>query len=216
MDVEFARRQMIEQQVRAWRVLDDRVLGVMAQVRRELFVPPEMRELAFADTSIPLGHGQSMFAPKVEGRVLQALELDPGDEVLEVGTGSGYFAACLARLAGPVRSVEIFPDLSGRARENLRASGVGGVTVETLDAMTLTDTNRYDVIAVTGSLPVYDERFQRMLKVGGRLFVAVGSVPVMDAQLVRRVSADQWVRESLFETVIEPLINAPEPPRFFF
>ena len=216
MDVEFARRQMIEQQVRAWRVLDDRVLGVMAQVRRELFVPPEMRELAFADTCIPLGHGQSMFAPKVEGRVLQALELDAGDEVLEVGTGSGYFAACLARLAGPVRSVEIFPDLADRARENLRASGVGGVTVETLDAMTLTDSNRYDAIAVTGSLPVYDERFQRMLKVGGRLFVVVGRAPVMDAQLVLRVSANQWVRESLFETVIEPLINAPEPPRFLF
>ncbi|HJS21708.1 MAG TPA: protein-L-isoaspartate O-methyltransferase [Steroidobacteraceae bacterium] len=216
MDVEFARRQMIEQQVRAWRVLDDRVLGVMAQVRRELFVPPEMRELAFADTRIPLGHGQSMFAPKVEGRVLQALELDASDEVLEIGTGSGYLAACLARLAGHVRSVEVFPDLGARARENLRASGVGGVMIETLDAMTLTDTNRYDAIAVTGSLPLYDERFPRMLKVGGRLFVAVGMAPVMDALLVRRVSADQWVRESLFETVIEPLLNAPEPPRFLF
>jgi protein-L-isoaspartate(D-aspartate) O-methyltransferase len=216
MDVEFARKQMIEQQVRAWRVLDDRVLGVMTEVRRELFVPPEMRDLAFADTSIPLAHCQSMFAPKIEGRVLQALELDDGDEVLEVGTGSGYLAACLARLAGPVRSVEIFPDLSARARENLRASGVGRVTVETLDAMTLTDTNRYDAIAVTGSLPAYYEGFQRMLKVGGRLFVVVGRAPVMDAQLVRRVSADQWVRESLFETVIMPLINAPEPPRFRF
>jgi protein-L-isoaspartate(D-aspartate) O-methyltransferase len=216
MDIEFARKQMIEQQVRAWRVLDDRVLGVMTQVRREFFVPPEMRELAFADTAIPLGHGQSMFAPKVEGRVLQALELDEGDEVLEVGTGSGYLAACLARLAGHVRSVEIFPDFSTRARENLRASGVSGVALDTLDAMTLTDTNRYDAIAVTGALPVYDDNFQRMLKVGGRLFVAVGSAPVMDAQLVRRVSADQWVRESLFETVIEPLLNAPEPPRFLF
>ncbi len=216
MDVEFARRQMIEQQVRAWRVLDDRVLGVMAQVRRELFVPSELRELAFADTSIPLGHGQSMFAPKVEGRVLQALELNEGQEVLEVGTGSGYLAACLARLAGHVRSVEIFPELSAHALENLRASGVSGVAVETLDAMTLTDTNRYDAIAVTGSLPLYDEGFQRMLKVGGRLFVVVGETPVMEALLVRRVSADQWVHESLFETVLESLLNAPEPPRFLF
>lgn len=216
MDVEFARRQMIDQQVRAWQVLDDRVLGVMAQVRRELFVPPDLRELAFADTSIPLGHGQSMFAPKVEGRVLQALELDAGDEVLEIGTGSGFLAACLARLAARVRSLEIFPDLSARAIENLRASGVGGVTVETLDAMTLGDKRHYDAIAITASLPVYHEVFQRMLKVGGRLFVVVGKAPVMEAMQVRRVSADQWVRESLFETVLEPLINAPQPPRFLF
>jgi protein-L-isoaspartate(D-aspartate) O-methyltransferase len=216
MDVEFARRQMIEQQVRAWRVLDDRVLGAMAQVRRELFVPPEMRDLAFADTAIPIGHGQSMFAPKIEGRVLQALELAPGDEVLEVGTGSGYLAACLARLTSRVRSVEIFADLAQRALENLRASGVGGVSVDTLDAMTLEDTNRYDAIAVTASLPIYDDCFQQMLKVGGRLFVVVGQAPVMDAMLVRRAAADQWVRESLFETVLEPLINAPEPSRFLF
>ncbi len=216
MDVELARRQMIEQQVRTWQVLDDRVLGAMAQVRRELFVPPDLRELAFADTNIPLGHGQSMFAPKVEGRLLQALELADGDAVLEVGTGSGYLAACLARLARHVRSLEIFPDLSEGARENLRASGVTGVSVETMDAMPLAEKSRYDAIAVTGSLPVYYDGFQHALKVGGRLFVIVGDAPVMDAQLVRRVSVDQWVRESLFETVVEPLINAPQPPRFLF
>lgn len=207
---------MIEQQVRAWEVLDDRVLGAMAQVRRELFVPPDYRELAFADTSIPLQHGQSMLPPKVEGRILQALELRHDHEVLEVGTGSGFMAACLARLAGRVRSLEIFADLSARALDNLRASGVGGVTVETGDAMTLTEQGRYDAIALTGSLPVYDERFQHALKLGGRLFVVVGDAPVMEALLVRRVSADQWVRESLFETVIEPLLNAPQPARFLF
>jgi len=216
MNVELARRQMIEQQVRAWSVLDDRVLGAMAQVRRELFVPPGYRELAFADTDIPLGNGQSMLAPKVEGRILQALELNVEDEVLEVGTGSGFLSACLARLAGRVRSVEIFPDLSANAVENLRASGISGVGVETLDALTIAEENRYDAIAVTGSMPVYDERFQRALKVGGRLFVVLGDAPVMDALLVRRLSRDQWVRESLFETMLEPLVNAPQSPRFLF
>jgi len=216
MNVELARRQMIEQQVRAWSVLDERVLGAMAQVRRELFVPDGFRELAFADTNIPLGHGQSMLAPKVEGRVLQSLELGATDQVLEVGTGSGFLSACLARLAHHVRSLEIFPDLSARAVENLRASGISGVSVETLDAMTMAEENRYDAIAVTGSLPAYDERFQRTLKVGGRLFIVVGDAPVMDALLVRRLSRDQWVRESLFETILEPLVNAPQPSRFLF
>ena len=216
MNVELARRQMIEQQVRAWSVLDERVLGAMAQVRRELFVPDGFRELAFADTNIPLGHGQSMLAPKVEGRVLQSLELGATDQVLEVGTGSGFLSACLARLAHHVRSLEIFPDLSARAVENLRASGISGVSVETLDATTMAEENRYDAIAVTGSLPAYDERFQRTLKVGGRLFIVVGDAPVMDALLVRRLSRDQWVRESLFETILEPLVNAPQPSRFLF
>jgi protein-L-isoaspartate(D-aspartate) O-methyltransferase len=216
MNVEIARRQMIEQQVRAWEVLDQRVLGVLAQVRRELFVPEPFRELAFADTQIPIGHGQLMLAPKVEGRFLQALELDPADDVLEIGTGSGFFAACLARLGGTVRSVEIFADLCEFARENLRASGVSGVQIETQDAMTLDDARRYDAIAVTGSLPIYDRRFERALQIGGRLAVVVGESPVMEARLIRRASETQWVQESLFETVIEPLLNAPQPPRFLF
>lgn len=216
MNVELARRQMIEQQVRAWSVLDDRVLGAMAQVRRELFVPAGFRELAFADTNIPLGFGQSMLAPKVEGRILQALELTDADDVLEVGTGSGFLAACIGRLAGHVRTLEIFPDLSAHAIENLRAAGISGVGVEALDAMTLTEQARYDAIAVTGSMPVCDERFQQALKIGGRLFVVLGDPPVMEAQLVRRLADDQWVRESLFETSLEPLVNAPQPPRFLF
>jgi protein-L-isoaspartate(D-aspartate) O-methyltransferase len=216
MNVEIARRQMIEQQVRAWEVLDERVLGVLAQVRRELFVPEAFRELAFADTQIPIGHGQFMLAPKVEGRFLQALELDPTDDVLEIGTGSGFFAACLARLGASVRSVEIFADLCEFARENLRASGVSGVQIETRDALTLDDSRRYDAIAVTGSLPIYDRRFERALEIGGRLAVVVGESPVMDARLIRRASETQWVQESLFETVIDPLLNAPLPPHFLF
>lgn len=216
MNIEIARRQMIEQQVRAWEVLDNRVLGALAQVRREIFVPQGYRELAFADTQIPLGHGQYMLAPKVEGRFLQALELTPADQVLEIGAGSGFFAACLSRLAGSVRSLEIFPELTAFAQENLRASGVSGVQVETCDAMTLDESRRYGAIAVTGSLPVYDARFERALEIGGRLLVVVGEAPVMEARLVRRASETQWVRESLFETVIEPLVNAPQAPRFWF
>lgn len=216
MNVEIARRQMIEQQVRAWEVLDERVLGVLAQVRRELFVPPAYRQLAFADTAIPLRPGSSMLPPKVEGRILQALDVQNEDEVLEVGTGSGFFAACLARLSRRVRSLEIHKELTERARENLRAAGIDRVGLETADAMQLTDANRYDAIAVTGSLPMEDPRFEQALKVGGRLFVIVGAAPVMEASLVRRVSEREWVRESLFETVVEPLINAAAPPRFVF
>jgi protein-L-isoaspartate(D-aspartate) O-methyltransferase len=216
MNVEVARRQMIEQQVRAWEVLDERVLGVLAQVRRELFVPPAYRQLAFADTFIPLRKGSSMLPPKMEGRILQALDLHDGDDVLEVGTGSGFFAACLSRLSRQVRSLEIHKELTARARENLRAAGIDGVELETADAMRLSDKDRYDAIAVTGSLPMEDPRFERALKVGGRLFVIVGQAPVMEASLVRRVSDREWVRESLFETVVEPLINAAAPPRFVF
>jgi protein-L-isoaspartate(D-aspartate) O-methyltransferase len=216
MNLEVARRQMIEQQVRAWEVLDERVLGALAQVRRELFVPSEYRAVAFADTSIPLGHRASMLPPKVEGRILQGLQLLETDEVLEVGTGSGFFAACLARLAGKVRSLEIVSELTQFARENLRAAGVSGVNTETGDAMTLAEQERYDAIAVTGSLPVYDPRFEQALRIGGRLFVIAGEPPVMDAMLVRRVSSSEWLRESMFETVVEPLVNAPLPARFVF
>jgi protein-L-isoaspartate(D-aspartate) O-methyltransferase len=216
MNVEVARRQMIEQQVRAWEVLDERVLGVLAQVRRELFVPPAYRQLAFADTAIPLRPGSSMLPPKVEGRILQALDLRNEDDVLEVGTGSGFFAACLSRLAQRVRSLEIHKELTERARENLRAAGIDRVELETADAMRLAESNRYDAIAVTGSLPMEDPRFERALKVGGRLFLIVGQAPVMEASLVRRVSESEWVRESLFETVVEPLVNAAAPPRFVF
>ncbi len=216
MQTETARRQMVEQQVRAWEVLDDRVLGVIAQVRRELFVPSAWRSVAFADVEIPLARGQSMLAPKVDGRILQALNVAQGEQVLDVGTGSGYLAACLARLAGSVRSIEIHEDFTARARENVRASGISGITLETLDALTLEERDRYDAIAVTGSLPVYDPRFERALKIGGRLFVVVGQAPVMQALLVRRVSDSEWVRESLFETVIAPLVNAPRPSPFTF
>ena len=215
-DVESARRQMIDQQVRAWDVLDDRVLGVLAEVPRERFVPEAYRDVAFADTPIPLGHGQCMLPPKVEGRILQALAPGRSDEVLEIGTGSGFFAACLARLSRHVRTLEIDPDLSRHASRVLSDFPVTNVTVETADASKLDESGLYDAIALTASLPVYDPRFERALRPGGRLFVVVGRAPVMEARLVTRVGDDQWVSEALFETVIPPMINALQPEAFRF
>jgi protein-L-isoaspartate(D-aspartate) O-methyltransferase len=215
-DVSATRHQMVEQQVRAWSVLDLRVLEVMDRIPREQFVPPAFRDVAYADMNVPLGHGQSMLAPKVEGRILQSLAIQPQDRVLEVGTGSGYLAACLAQLARSVRSIEIVQELADTARANLERSGVRSVTVEIGDAMTLAEEAAYEVIAVTGSLPLYDPRFERALRVGGRLFVTVGAGPVMDARRITRVGHGDWAVESLFETRIEPLVNAPRPPAFVF
>ena len=216
LDAASARRQMIEQQVRAWDVLDAAVLAVMERVPREEFVPPAYRDLAFADMCVPLGHGQAMLAPMLEGRILQSLAIQPEERALEIGTGSGYFAACLGGLARQVRSLEIFSDLADAARDKLARTGVGNVTVETLDAMTLASDAAYDVIALTASLPVHDPRFERALAVGGRLFVVVGEGPAMEARLVTRIGPDQWLRESLFETAMDPLLHATRPSRFVF
>ena len=216
LDVNTARRQMIEQQVRAWEVLDLEVLAAMERVRREEFAPPAYRDLAFADMNVPLGHGQAMLAPKLEGRILQALELGPDDSVLEIGTGSGYFAACLAALARSVRSIEIFPDLAEAARANLARTDVHNVAVETADAFNLADADRYDAVVLTGSLPVYDARFEGWLAGGGRLFVVVGQGPIMEARRIRCIGPGELASESLFETVMDPLVHAAEPPRFVF
>ena len=216
MNIEAARDQMIEQQVRAWDVLDERVLITMRQIARERFVPERYRHVAFADAQIPLASGQSMLPAKVQGRILQALTISPEDVALEIGAGSGYLTTCLGRLASRVRSFEIFPDLAEHARVNVLAEAVNNVSIEAADGMRLDEQLAYDAIAVTGSLPVYDERFQRALTIGGRLFVVVGQAPVMEAWKVTRVGDREWQRESLFETVIDPLINAPRPSAFVF
>ncbi|MCU0975992.1 MAG: protein-L-isoaspartate O-methyltransferase [Steroidobacteraceae bacterium] len=216
MNLESARRQMIDQQVRAWEVLDDAVLDVMRRVPRERFVPEAYREVAFADMEIPLDHGQHMLSPKVDGRLLQALALRRDDEVLEVGTGSGFLAACLASMARSVRSLEIHGDLAEAAARTLRKESVTNVTVERMDASTLDEHDRYDAIALTASLPVYDPRFARALKLGGRLFAVVGSSPIMEARLVTRTGPSEWSTESLFETCMDPMENSPRPPRFSF
>jgi protein-L-isoaspartate(D-aspartate) O-methyltransferase len=215
-DVQFARRQMIEQQVRAWDVLDLKVLDALQQVPREEFVPAAYRELAFADTNVPLGHGQTMLAPKVEGRILQALDVQPGDLALEIGTGTGFFAACIGRLARSVRTIDLYPDLVAGAREAYRRVGVHNVAADAFDATQLEERDAYDVIALTASLPVYDARFEQALKVGGRLFVVVGTGPLLEARRVTRVGAGEWARESLFETWMAPLVHAHEPPKFRF
>lgn len=219
---QMAREQMIEQQVRAWDVLDARVLTLMRKVPREQFVPESHRFLAFADVEVPLAHGQHMLRPNIVGRLLQSLELTGAERVLEIGAGTGFVTACLAAASGEVRSLEVFADLAERARATLAATGVLNAEVVTADAMQAgaelqpAGGGRYHAIAVTGSMPVYDERFQRLLEVGGRLFVVVGDAPVMEARLVRRVAEDAWTTESLFETVVDPLLNARRPPGFAF
>ncbi|MEE8528095.1 MAG: protein-L-isoaspartate O-methyltransferase [Gammaproteobacteria bacterium] len=215
-NIELARSRMIEHQIRAWNVLDVRVLEILSEMPREEFVPAAYRNLAFADLSIPLAHGQCMMAPKIEGRLLQALALTPGEEVLEIGTGTGFLAACMHKLGGRVHSIDISPDFVDAALSRFEALDIGGITAECVDANLMSSDRRYDTIALTASLPAYNDRYARSLKVGGRLFVIVGQAPVMDARLITRVAEQEWLAVSLFETDLTPLINAPKPPTFEF
>jgi protein-L-isoaspartate(D-aspartate) O-methyltransferase len=216
MDTLAARHQMVDQQIRTWEVLDPRVLDVLSAMPREAFVPPAYRELAFADTPIPIGFGQSMLAPLLQGRILQSLAVNASDTVLEVGTGTGYLAAAFGLLARTIHSIDIRAEFTAAATANLRTVPQARVELETRDAFSGAPLGEFDVIAVTGSLPVYDTRFEKALRVGGRLFAVVGVAPVMDAILVRRVDSTEWIRESLFETVIDPLVNATAPQGFVF
>jgi protein-L-isoaspartate(D-aspartate) O-methyltransferase len=179
-------------------------------------VPDGQRYRAYADVEVPLAHGQHMLRPSVTGRLLQALLPQPHEQVLEIGAGTGFVTACLRAMAASVRSLELFPQLAASARANLAALGVRGTEVMDADALHFESGPRYDVIAVTASLPLYDARFERMLNVGGRLFVVVGEAPVMDARLVQRTAPDTWSAQSLFETVIDPLVHALRPPAFTF
>lgn len=216
MQTAYAREQMIEQQVRAWDVLDERVLACLRRVPRELFVPLAQRYRAYADVEVPLARGQHMLRPSVAGRLLQALLPKGAEQVLEIGTGSGFITACLRSMASHVRSLELFPELADEARRDLALLGMRDVEVVAGDALQADTGARYDVIAVTASLPVYDPRFERMLAMGGRLFVVVGEPPVMEARLVRRTAEDAVATQSLFETVIDPMVNAARPPLFTF
>ena len=214
MNFEVARAQMLGQQLRAWEVLDDQVLRAFAETPRENFVPEDYRDLAFADAEIPLGRGQSMLAPKVEGRILQALKVEPIDDVLVVGTGSGYLTACLARLAKRVTSVDIIPDFVSKAEPRIAASGIRNVELNVADALTLSHRARFDAIAVTASVPELGKRFVEMLRPQGRLFIVVGREPAMEAQLITLQPDGTTTTDSLFETVLVPLINADQPEPF--
>jgi protein-L-isoaspartate(D-aspartate) O-methyltransferase len=216
-EIEQARFNMIEQQIRPWDVLDQQVLDTMNAIHREDFVPERYRSLAFADTSIPLGHEQVMMAPKLEGRLLQALAITPTDHILEIGTGSGYLTACLARLGQQVTSFDIMPDFTAAAGEALQGMEISNVSLHTADVANGIDSDeRYDAIAVTGSLPVLQQQFHNNLSIGGRLFVITGSLPVMEAWLITRIDENNWARESLLETCIPPLLNAATAQEFIF
>jgi len=217
MNFEQARHNMLEQQIRPWEVLDQRILDLIARSPREDYVPEEFRNLAFVDMAIPLGHGQVMMEPKVEARLLQELDITPHDKILEVGTGSGYVTSLLASLGHHVHSVEIFPEFTERAKAKLEAHGITNVTLEVGDAARGWDLHApYDVIFITGSLPLLPVRFRQSLNPGGRLVAIVGEAPVMEAMYIRRHDNNYWSEISLFETVLPPLINAEEPAKFVF
>lgn len=216
MNLEQMRFNMIEQQIRPWEVLDPQVLELLKVVRREQFVPPAYRALAFADTEIPLGHAACMWPPKLEARAVQALALQPADSVLEVGTGSGYLTALLARLAAEVTSVEIEAELSAQAARNLATHRIDNVSLQVGDAAQGWGEAEYDAIILTGSTPLLPPAFRQQLKVGGRLFAIVGEAPAMQAQLIMRTGADTFETRTLFETCVAPLRNALQPQRFVF
>jgi protein-L-isoaspartate(D-aspartate) O-methyltransferase len=226
MDIERARFNMVEQQIRPWDVLDQSVLDLLLSVRREEFVPPAYRQLAFTDMEVPLrltdgehryDSGEVMFAPKVEARFLQELALKPHDHALEIGTGSGFMAALLAHKTQHVESVEIDPVLLAFAEANLDRAGVRNVRVQRGDgAQGWPARAPYDVIMVSGGLPMLPERLLAQLKIGGRLAAIVGEPPVMSAQIVTRVSDGGYDTLTLFETFARPLRNAQRPSRFRF
>jgi protein-L-isoaspartate(D-aspartate) O-methyltransferase len=217
MNLEQARSNMVEQQIRPWEVLDQDVLDLLYAVPREQFVPEKHRALAFSDLEIPIGEGERMWMPKMEARVLQELGLRKSDRVLEVGTGSGYFTALASHRASHVYSVEISPTLAAFGRANLERHGVDNVTLEIGDAARGWPKHApYDAIVLTGSTPLLPRGFIEQLAVGGRLFAVVGEPPAMTAQLVVETVPGAWHATGLFETVLAPLVNAERAPRFKF
>ena len=221
MNFEQARFNMIEQQIRPWEVLDPLVLELLSVVKREDFVPEAHKALAFADLEIPLadtpGVGQTMLVPRMEARMLQELGVKTKDSVLEIGTGSGYMAALIAAKAEFVYSVEIDPALAGMARKNLQRADVANVSVELGDgAQGWAQQAPYDAIVLSGSTPVLSEALLRQLKIGGRLVAVVGEAPAMQLQLVTRTEENAFNTINVLETVVAPLLNAPQRNKFVF
>ena len=217
MNIEQARFNMIEQQIRPWNVLDEDVLALLHVVKREQFVPKAYENLAFADVEIPLPGGETMFNPKVEARIAQEIAVKKHENVLEIGTGSGYMAALLAHKARHVTTVEIQPESVTLARENLAKAGVGNVSVEEGNgAQGWSAGAEYDVIVVSGGLPVLPEALVKQLKVGGRMIAILGEAPAMSCQLITRTSETAHDSVKVFETVAKPLTGAEAPSRFTF
>lgn len=212
MNFEQARFNMIEQQIRPWDVLDQRVLDVIGQIPREDFVPERYRKLAFADVRIPLGHDQVMMNPNVEGRLLQALAIKPTDKILEVGTGSGYLSACLAHLGASVVSVDIIAEFAEQAGTRLTQHGINNVRLFNGDASQDWDDEPFDVIALTGSLPTLPDSWRQRLALDGRLFAIIGTLPIMEAILITRTRSQEWLQESLFETELPALVHTDQTP----
>ena len=217
MNLEQARNNMVEQQIRTWEVLDQDVLDLLYLVPREDFVPEQYRTLAFSELEIPIGEGERMWQPKLEARVLQELSIRKTDSVLEVGTGSGYLTALLSHRAGHVHSVEIKPKVAEFGQKNLARQGLDNVTLQIGDAANGWPRQApYDAIVLTGSTPVLPRAFLEQLAAGGRLFAVVGEAPAMTARLVSCTVPGAYGSVDLFETVIAPLVNAEQPPRFKF
>ncbi|RVU44581.1 protein-L-isoaspartate O-methyltransferase family protein [Rubrivivax rivuli] len=220
MNTELARFNMIEQQIRPWEVLDQAVLSLLATVRREDFVPPAMKALAFVDTQVPLGEGQAMLEPKVEARLLQELQVQRHERVLEIGTGSGFMAALLAHRAMQVYSLECRPALATAARASLARNGIGNVQVVDVSAAAgaqgLPGEAPFDVIVLSGSVAALPRALLAQLKVGGRLVAVVGEEPIMRARLFTRAGEAAYTETDLFDTVAPRLEGFAEPTRFHF
>lgn len=212
IDLEHARHTMIEQQVRTFEVIDHRVLDALGRVRREDFVPPRHRKLAFADIELPLEHGETMMKPIIEGRMLQVLGIAPEDEVLEIGTGSGFVTACLAELARSVTSIDIHADFVERASGRLQDRT--SVRIELADALDYRPSRQFDAVAVTAAVAELPSHFRDWLRPGGRLFVVVGVAPSMQAMLITRRADGGFDSESLLETELGYLRGAEPKPRF--
>lgn len=213
MNVEHARHAMIEQQVRPWDIVDLQVLAAMSAVPRENFVPPAYRDLAFADTELPIGHGETMFKPVLEGRMLQGLKLQPNDEVLEIGTGTGFITACLASLCRSMVTVDLHADFIAHAKDRLAALDLNNVRYEQADALAFNPGQQFDAIAVTGAVTDVPQAFLDWLRPGGRLFIIRGQSPVQEAVCLTR-TAQGFDTESLFETDIPYLVGAQPADRF--
>ncbi len=217
MDIEQARLNMIEQQIRTWDVLDMDVLGLLNEIHREDFIPDNYKDLSFADICISIGHGQSTMTPKVEARLLQSLALKPNETVLEIGTGCGYLTSLLAKSAKHVKSIDIYPDFIVAANDKILKTGLNNIELESADAYNLFDqTEKYDALVLTASLPKMDERFLNLLNDNGRMFAIIGESPVMEACVFTKQNDSNYTKQSLFETNLPALIGSEQKEKFVF